>query len=207
MCHQQVGNNTHILPKHQVQKQLKQCQLTNALSGDGHTSLMTRTIAPMAIIGGTFSVYSSAMKLSHKNSDLTPLSILYLLLLALNHAIMPRLSRRFIHPKTNKRSVALAEELVKMTLGLGGWWVMSSYVAASDLESTTSTTMPSTTTTLSILSDQLQNWSPTSTLLAAGIPSALYALQAILTYNSYQNLDPVTYNSYITKETELHSSY
>ena len=196
-----------MVRKNQVQKQLKQCQLTNALSGDGHTSLMTRTIAPMAIIGGTFSVYSSAMKLSHKNSDLTPLSILYLLLLALNHAIMPRLSRRFIHPKTNKRSVALAEELVKMTLGLGGWWVMSSYVAASDLESTTSTTMPSTTTTLSILSDQLQNWSPTSTLLAAGIPSALYALQAILTYNAYQNLDPVTYNSYITKETELHSSY
>ena len=103
-----VGNNTHILRKNQVQKQLKQCQLTNALSGDGHTSLMTRTIAPMAIIGGTFSVYSSAMKLSHKNSDLTPLSILYLLLLALNYAIMPRLSRRFIHPKTNKRSVALA---------------------------------------------------------------------------------------------------
>ena len=132
-----AGNNTHISWKHQVQKQLKQCQLTNALSGDGHASLMTRSIAPMAIIGGTFSVYSSAMKVSHKNSDLTPLSILYLLLLALNYAIMPRLSRRFIHPKTNKRSVALAEELVKMTLGLGGW-VMSSYVAASDLESTTS---------------------------------------------------------------------
>ena len=208
--------------KHQVRKQLKQCQLTNALSGDGHASLMTRSIAPMAIIGGTFSVYSSAMKVSHKNSDLTPLSILYLLLLALNYVIMPRLSRRFIHPKTNKRSVALAEELVKMTLGLGGW-VMSSYVAASDLESTTSTTMPSTTTTISILSDQLQNWSPTSTLLAAGIPSALYALQAILTYNAYQNLDPVTYNNpnnpiedidvstmllyIIAKETELHPSY
>ena len=155
---------------------------------------MTRSIAPMAIIGGTFSVYSSAMKVSHKNSDLTPLSILYLLLLALNYAIMPRLSRRFIHPKTNKRSVALAEELVKMTLGLGGW-VMSSYVATSDLESTTSTTMPYSTTTISILSDQLQNWSPTSTLLAAGIPSSLYALQAILTYNAYQHLDPVTYNS------------
>ena len=105
---------------------------------------------------------------------------------------------------------------------MGGLW-LAIYVAASDLESTTSTTMPSTTTTISILSEQLQNWSPTSTLLAAGIPSALYALQAILTYNAYQNLDPVTYNNpnnpiedidvstmllyIVAKETELHPSY
>ena len=43
----------------------------------------------MAIIGGTFSVYSSAMKLSHKNSDLTPLSILISIITCIklrNHA-------------------------------------------------------------------------------------------------------------------------
>ena len=112
MCHQQLW--VTILTSYGTEKSSSKAVETMStnkcimVSGDGHTSLMTRTIAPMAIIGGTFSVYSSAMKLSHKNSDLTPLSILYLLLLALNYAIMPRLSRRFIHPKTNKRSVALA---------------------------------------------------------------------------------------------------
>ncbi|EED90479.1 predicted protein, partial [Thalassiosira pseudonana CCMP1335] len=93
-----------------------------------------------------------------------PLSMLYLLLLALNYAIMPRLSKRYIHPETNKQSIALVEEIVKMSL------------------------------TISIMSQQLQNWSPVSTLLAAGLPSALYALQGTLTYTSYQNLDPVTFN-------------
>ena len=150
----------------------------------------SRTIAPIAIIGGTISVYSSAIKLSH-NTDFTPLSMLYLFLLALNYAIMPRLSKRYIHPQTNKQSVALAEEIVKMSLGLGGW-VMTSYVTANN-DNNLDTSSSSLTTT-SILSQELQNWSPTSTLIAAGLPSALYALQGTLTYTAYQNLDAVTFN-------------
>jgi UDP-sugar transporter A1/2/3 len=44
------------------------------------------------------------------------------------------------------------------------------------------------------LSKQLVHWSPQSTLIAAGIPSLLYAIQGTLTYTAYQHLDPVTFN-------------
>jgi len=169
-------NNEPIIHHHTNQKQ------QTILS-----STPSRAIAPIAIIGGTISVYSSAINLSH-NTDFTPLSILYLLLLALNYAIMPRLSKRYIHPQTNKQSVALAEEIVKMSLGLGGW-IMTSYVTANN-----DNNLDTSSTTTSILSQELQNWSPTSTLIAAGLPSALYALQGTLTYTAYQNLDAVTFN-------------
>jgi UDP-sugar transporter A1/2/3 len=116
---------------------------------------------------------------------------------------MPRLSKKYIHPQTNKQSVALVEEIVKMGLGVGGWIVTtycnaaaattsneSLLVAPSPLQSFSS----NFAATVTLLSHQLQNYSFQSTLLAAGIPSALYALQGTLTYTSYQNLDAVTYN-------------
>ncbi len=156
-------------------------------------------VAPIAIIGGTFSVYSSALQLSaasnniHSVQQFSPASILYLLLLALNYAIMPRLSKRYIHPNANPRSVALVEEVVKMTLGLGGW-VLTGYSSAKSIESTSATAVTSLSSTMSVLQEQLQHWSPLSTLIAAGFPSALYALQGTLTYIAYQNLDAVTFN-------------
>ena len=168
-------NNEHIIQYTQKQQTIL-------------SSTPSRAIAPIAIIGGTISVYSSAIKLSH-NTDFTPLSMLYLFLLALNYAIMPRLSKRYIHPQTNKQSVALAEEIVKMSLGLGGW-IMTSYVTANNDNNNLDTSLTTTT----ILSQELQNWSPSSTLIAAGLPSALYALQGTLTYTAYQNLDAVTFN-------------
>mmetsp|Transcript_14348 Transcript_14348/g.20359 ORF Transcript_14348/g.20359 Transcript_14348/m.20359 type:complete len:446 (-) Transcript_14348:92-1429(-) len=180
-----------LLWKDRQRKQLS--RLGEALSGP------SRAIAPMAIIGGTFSVYSSAIQLSASSNNLhsiqqfTPASILYLLLLALNYAIMPRLSKRYIHPNANKRSVALVEEVVKMSLGLGGW-VLTGYASAKNIESTSATQVTSLPTTMSVLQEQLQHWSPLSTLIAAGLPSALYALQGTLTYTAYQNLDAVTYN-------------
>lgn len=170
-------------------------------------------VAPIAIIGGTASVYSSALRQTSEDS-FTPISMMYLLLLALNYALMPRLSNRYIHPSTDKQSVALAEEVIKMTLGLGGWILTSraeagAAVASSSLSGQAnefmsfggdganniiSTATATTTTTMSILSKQLEQWSPFSTLVAAGAPSALYALQGTLTYTAYQNLDAVTFN-------------
>eukprot|EP00986_Skeletonema_menzelii_P001371 scaffold366_cov153-Skeletonema_menzelii.AAC.33 len=184
-----------LLWKDRQRKQLR--RFGEALSGP------SRAIAPIAIIGGTFSVYSSAIQLSaasnniHSVQQFTPSSILYLLLLALNYAIMPRLSKRYIHPNANKRSVALVEEVIKMSLGLGGW-ILTGYASTKNMEATCAFTTTSSSscfsTTLSVLQEQLQHWSPLSTLVAAGLPSALYALQGTLTYTAYQNLDAVTYN-------------
>ena len=164
-------------------------------------------VAPVAIIGGTFSVFTSAIQKSTSSSNnnihnaqqqFTPVSIMYLLLLALNYAIMPRLSKRYIHPNTNKQSVALVEEVLKMGLGIGGWvlsgYTLTKHVMESTSTSSSSSSTSTTTTTMSVLQEQLQHWSPISTLIAAGIPSALYALQGTLTYTAYQNLDAITYN-------------
>lgn len=199
-----VNNNTLLLPVADQRRRRDEGggrlhRIGVALSGP------SRAVAPVAIIGGTFTVYSSAIRTSN-NDALTPLSIAYLILLALNYAVVPRLSKRYVHPETNKRSVALAEEAVKMGLGMGGW-IISSYASAAASasdgiggdasygpESSSEQGGPVVAATLGVMSRQLQHWSPLSTLVAAGLPSALYALQGTLTYVAYQNLDAVTYN-------------
>ena len=70
-------------------------------------SIFRIQVGPMAIVGGTATIYTAA--LSHSSSTLTPVSVLYLLLLALNYSIMPRISKKYIPPKVNKKSVALVE--------------------------------------------------------------------------------------------------
>ncbi len=125
---------------------------------------------------------------------------------------MPRLSKKYIHPQTNKQSVAMVEELVKMGLGAGGWIVAAYCHAAAaatshesllrdhrppshdDADGMMQSFYSNVAPTVALLSHQLRNYSFRSTLLAAGIPSALYALQGVLTYASYLNLDAVTYN-------------
>jgi len=157
-----------------------------------HLAGPTSAVAPYAILGGASAVFTSAISRSD-NADITPLSMFYLLLLALNYAVTPRLGRLYIHPSTNKQSVALVEEVVKMSLGLGGW-VLSSYVAQSSLIEDASSLSDRT---VQDLSRQLSSWSFTSTLLAAGLPSALYAIQGTLQYTAYQHLDSVTFNGLV----------
>lgn len=124
-------------------------------------------VGPMAIIGGTATIYSSA--LTHSSSTLTPISVLYLVLLALNYSIMPRLSKRCFHPKTNKKSIALVEELLKLVMGVGGFLMTDTI-------------------------NSLNKWTLKSSIIAAGFPSMLYAIKGVLTYSAYQHLDSVTFN-------------
>jgi|AntRauTorckE5430_2_1112549.scaffolds.fasta_scaffold09314_2 UDP-sugar transporter A1/2/3 len=124
-------------------------------------------VGPLAIIGGTASIYSAA--LSHSSSTLTPLSVVYLFLLALNYSIMPRISKKCVHPKANKKSLALVEEMVKLSMGIGGFLITDNL-------------------------SSIKNWTLQSSLIAAGLPSALYAIQGVFTYTAYQNLDSVTFN-------------
>lgn len=130
-------------------------------------------------------MYTSALQHT-SNVSLTPISIMYLLLLAMNYAIVPRLSKRYVHPRTNKRSVALVEEVVKMTMGWGGFVAASMMAPPSIGED--GTPMPS------LMEETLSDWTPLSTLIAAGVPSAIYAVQGVVTYVAHQNLDPVSFN-------------
>lgn len=101
------------------------------------------------------------------------MSAFYLLLLALQTSIQPRLSRKFIKPSTNQQAVALVEEVVKTIFAAGLFF---------GLEES------------SVIQNSMQNWSITSSLAVAGIPSVLYAAQGVLTYTSYQHLNAVTFN-------------
>lgn len=44
---------------------------------------------------------------------MTQLSFVFMMLLATQYALQPRLSRKYISPKVDKQSVALVEEVVK----------------------------------------------------------------------------------------------
>ena len=98
--------------------------------------------------------------------------MVFMMLLALQYALQPRLSKRFIPPKADIQKVALAEEVVKTGMAAALFFSKP------------------TTAVQTALSD----WSLSSSLAVAGLPAALYALQGVLQYSSHQHLDPVTFN-------------
>jgi hypothetical protein len=63
------------------------------------------------MVGGTAAIYTSLLQ--HPSSTLTHLSFVFMMLLAVQYALQPRLSRKYISPKVNKQAVALVEEVVK----------------------------------------------------------------------------------------------
>jgi UDP-sugar transporter A1/2/3 len=97
------------------------------------------------------------------------MAVFYLILLAFNYSVMPRISKKFVHPKTNKKSLALVEETVKLLMGVTGFLVTDNIKS-------------------------LKKWTLRSSLIAAGFPSMLYAIKGVLTYTAYQNLDSLTFN-------------
>jgi hypothetical protein len=68
-------------------------------------------VGPLSLIGGTAAIYASLLQ--HPGSSLTQLSFIFMMLLATQYALQPRLSRKYISPKVDKQSVALVEEVVK----------------------------------------------------------------------------------------------
>ena len=134
-----------------------------------HTRFMqctTYTVGPVSLLGGTAAVYASVLQ--HPSSTLTPLSVLYMLLLAIQYSLQPRFSKKYISPDTSKQSVALVEEIVKTAMAAAVFFAK-----------------PNTTS---------QGWTLSSSLSVAAVPAILYAFQGVLQYKSHQHLDPVTFN-------------
>lgn len=94
------------------------------------------------------------------------------MLLAVQYALQPRLSRKYIPPQVNKQSVALVEEVVKTGIA-------AAIFAAKPR---------------GVIQSSLQDWTLSSSLAVAGLPAMLYALQGVLQYVSHEHLDPVTFN-------------
>jgi len=135
------------------------------LNNNSRHALIT-AIGPVSLLGGTAAVYASVLQ--HPSSTLTPLSVLYMLLLAIQYSLQPRFSKKYISPDTSKQSVALVEEIVKTAMAAAVFFAK-----------------PNTTS---------QGWTLSSSLSVAAVPAILYAFQGVLQYKSHQHLDPVTFN-------------
>lgn len=139
-----------------------------------HNDWIRQVAAPVSLLGGTAALYQHV--LNHPSSSLTPMSVLYMLLLAVHYAIQPRLSKRFIAPSTSTTSVALVEELTKASIA--GLLLVTSRQRQ----------------ILTFIDPSKARSFFSSSLLVAGVPAALYALQNVLQYTSHQHLDSVTFN-------------
>lgn len=95
-----------------------------------------------------------------------------MLLLAVQYAVQPHLSKKYISENTNKQSVALVEEIVKSVVAAV---IYSQYVVPQ-------------------MHGSIHCWSLSSSVLAAALPAVLYAFQGVLQYVAQINLDPVAYN-------------
>lgn len=139
---------------------------------------MQSVVGPLSLLGGTAAIYTSLLQ--HPTSTLNPLSFFLMMLLAVQYAVQPRLSRKYIAPQLDPPTVALVEEVVKTGM------------AAALFFGTTSTTTTSIRKSSVLLQDN--DWTLSSSLAVAGVPAMLYALQGVLQYVSYQHLDAVTFN-------------
>jgi solute carrier family 35 (UDP-sugar transporter), member A1/2/3 len=129
------------------------------------------TVAPTLLLGvATAILYRSVLR--HPNANLTNQSVTYMLMLAVQVAIQPKISQWNVLPADNKVTVAFMEEVVKTSLAALLWLLQDAKARRLSL----------------------RNWSFSSSVWVAGLPAALYAAQGVLTYTSLQRLDAVTFN-------------
>jgi UDP-sugar transporter A1/2/3 len=135
------------------------------------SSRLSTTLLPFSLLSGTtVAVFSAVVR--HPTSTLTPLSCVYLLLLAIQYAMQPRLSRRYIPTHSNKQTVTLVEEIAKCSMAAILWTMQDEETRHSSWKT----------------------WSFQSSLWMAALPACLYAIQGVLQYTSQVHLDALTFN-------------
>jgi UDP-sugar transporter A1/2/3 len=108
--------------------------------------------------------------LSSIPSSLGGAESLYMLLLAVQFAVQPILTKKFAPQKIIKSTYVLAQDLTRLVICLsllcmtGGWATATS------------------------------NWTFAGAWIAAGFPAGLYMVQNYCSLTAYQNLSPITYN-------------
>lgn len=135
---------------------------------EANRNFASMAIGPSALVGGTAIFCTAALR----SESMSPLSIIYMILLAIQYSLQPRVSKKFLDKRINKRSVTMVEEITKISLATA---ILSSYGKEKFLAVS-------------------RGWSLKSALIAAGIPAMIYAVQGVLYIFSYQNLDSVTFN-------------
>ena len=114
--------------------------------------------------------------------NLSMKAIVYMTLLALQFGIQPIVTKQFMSKSVIKSTVILAQEIVKLLIGIVG-------ICLGARTSTTTTTTITETTNLSSNISMLSSW-----LRLSLLPAALYYIQNLCSLMAYQNLDPLTYN-------------
>ena len=123
-----------------------------------------------------------AMKEHQPSShNLSMKAIAYMTLLALQFGIQPIVTKQFMSKSVIKSTVILAQEIVKLLIGIVG-------ICLGARTSTTTTTITETTN-LSSNIGMSSSW-----LRLSLLPAALYYVQNLCSLMAYQNLDPLTYN-------------
>jgi UDP-sugar transporter A1/2/3 len=95
---------------------------------------------------------------------------LYMLLLAVQFAVQPILTKRFAPQKIIKSTYVLAQDLTRLVICLSLLWMTGGWATATS------------------------NWTFTGAWIAAGFPAFLYMVQSYCSLTAYQNLSPITYN-------------
>jgi len=151
----------------------------------------TSLVGPATVFGGSTIIYSVVFR--SPTTSIGPLSVLYMLLLAIQYSIQPRVSKAFIDNRTNKKTVAMVEEISKAA--------MATILFAASHSRPTIVQARSQISPLTFVNwvfesmkETLKDWTFSSSVLVAGLPAVLYAVQGVLSYSAFQNLDSVTFN-------------
>ena len=131
------------------------------------TSTTALNLNPIVFMSG-----GAASTIVANTDTLSSAAIVTMLLLAVQYCAQPPITRKFLDSRANKKGITMIEEIVK--IGLSAFFLLS---CGKD-----------------VVLSQLHGWTLSSSLLLAGFPAVLYAIQGVLTYLGYQNTDSVTFN-------------
>jgi len=112
------------------------------------------------------------------SNALTPRALFYMALLAVQFAVQPILTKKYLPKDADLKNVVIATEILKIFLGSAMLSIGSTRGQAGE----------------GGWSKALKGWSIKSWITVAGVPAVLYSMQNLCALTAYRNLDSVTFN-------------
>jgi len=112
------------------------------------------------------------------SNALTPRALFYMALLAVQFAVQPILTKKYLPKDADLKNVVIATEILKIFLGSTMLSIGSARGQAGE----------------GGWSKALKGWSIKSWITVAGVPAVLYSMQNLCALTAYRNLDSVTFN-------------
>ena len=177
-----TANRFGALPKHARASRFTNVkdsvQLTKA------RNLKAKSSSPLSSITSDLSKPSTSANVR----PLTTVALFWLSFLAVQFGFQSLLVRVLIPSGTDKVSLVLGQEGVKIIM------CFLALHATSSSSTSLSSSPPSSSTTQSSISSPFKGWSLGKAVAVAGVPAVIYAVQNVLTQLAMAHLDPVTFN-------------